>query len=321
LDKLELFKIAKEHEIPVPATVVCNSIEDVAAQSARLRFPLVVKPRMAVQWRQKDAWQAVGARKAFLVRSAGGLCAEYARLASISPEVMIQEYVEGADCDIAVYCCFMDTQHEMQAYFTARKVRQSPSLFGTGCVVETISIPEIVSLARRLLQAVGYTGIAEVEFKHDASAGKWLLIEVNPRHWDQHEMGTHLGVNLSWIAYQDMIGCPSSRGPEAQPATPLKWIAETEALSLVLRNAYSQIHEKRRYFEVIGTTFKEVAFLLKGRKIFAILHWSDPLPGVLLCLRTARELCEMVARHLASHFRTCQAQSTPGHKADELSGT
>src|ERR1051326_2962797 len=105
LDKLELFKIAKEHEIPVPATVVCNSIEDVAAQSARLRFPLVVKPRMAVQWRQKDAWQAVGARKAFLVRSAGGLCAEYARLASISPEVMIQEYVEGADCDIAVCCC------------------------------------------------------------------------------------------------------------------------------------------------------------------------------------------------------------------------
>jgi predicted ATP-grasp superfamily ATP-dependent carboligase len=232
---------------------------------------------------------------------------------------MIQEYIPGSDSDIAVCCCFMDAKHEMTAYFTARKLRQNPPLFGTGCAVETTDIPEIVPIAKRLLQAVGYTGIAEAEFKRDSAAGTWFLIEVNPRHWDQHEIGAHIGVNLSWIAYQDMIGCPSeSQVQLRRPVTQFKWIAETEALMLVLRNVAAQIQENRRlscsfgqrltqHFEAVRTLFLEIVFLLKGRKVFAVLHRRDPLPGILLCLRTARELCDMMARHLIGHLRTRHA--------------
>src|SRR5262249_38174723 len=151
-----------------------------AAQLTSLQFPLVVKPRVAAQWRQKETWQAVGSRKAFLVRSADEMYEEYSRISNVNAEVMIQEYIEGSDCDIAVCCCFMDANHEMSAYFTARKLRQSPPLFGTGCAVETIQIPEIVPLAKRLLVAAGYTGIAEVEFKRHSPTGGWFLIEVNP---------------------------------------------------------------------------------------------------------------------------------------------
>src|SRR5262249_26966022 len=107
LDKLALFRVANAHGIPVPATVVCSSMEEVVAQAAKLRFPLVVKPRLAAQWRHKGAWEAVGGRKAFLVRSANELCSEYVQVSSVSPEVMLQEYIEGADSDIAVCCCFM----------------------------------------------------------------------------------------------------------------------------------------------------------------------------------------------------------------------
>jgi predicted ATP-grasp superfamily ATP-dependent carboligase len=319
LDKLALFNIAKTHDIPVPTTVVCRSIEDVAAQSATLRFPLVVKPRIAASWRHKGAWEAVGARKAFLVTNAEELFKEYALIASVSPELMIQEYVEGSDCDIAVCCCFIDMNHEMAAYFTARKLRQNPPLFGTGCAVETTMIPEIVPIAKRLLQAVGYTGIAEVEFKRDSSAGRWFLIEVNPRHWDQHEIGTHVGVNLSWIAYLQMIGRPSTAVAMRQPTGEFKWIAEIEALRLILQNAYSQIQENRgspspfrkrlgQYCQVVRTTLQELAFLLKGQKVFAVLHRGDPLPGILLCLRTARELCDTLTRHVTSHLRTRHAE-------------
>src|SRR5262249_42238897 len=208
LDKLTLFRIAREHCIPVPVTVVCSSIAEIDAQAQLLRFPQVVKPRIAAQWREKGTWEAVGARKALLVESAEELRAEYLRISSISPEIMLQQYVDGADSDVAVCCCFMNAKQEMAAYFTARKLRQNPPLFGTGCAVETVNVPEIVPLAKRLLQASGYCGIAEVEFKRDSRDGKWFLIEVNPRHWDQHEIGTHIGVNLSWIAYRDMIGSP-----------------------------------------------------------------------------------------------------------------
>ena len=318
LDKLTLFRIAQDHDIAVPVTVVCSSIEEIDAQAQWLRFPQVVKPRIAAQWRRKGAWEAVGSRKAFLVESAEELRAEYLQISSISPEIMLQQYVDGADSDVAVCCCFINAKQEMAAYFTARKLRQNPPLFGTGCAVETVNVPQIVPLAKRLLQASGYCGIAEVEFKRDSRAGKWFLIEVNPRHWDQHEIGTHIGVNLSWIAYQDMIGRPCSPQVPLKTAAQFRWIAETEALMLALRNAYQQLqHDSllsgslKRWLAVriraVKTFFLEIAFLLKGRTVFAILHRRDPLPGILLFLRTGRELLELLGRHMTRHSRTGHA--------------
>jgi predicted ATP-grasp superfamily ATP-dependent carboligase len=318
LDKLTLFRIAQDHDVPVPVTVVCSSIAEIDAQAQWLRFPQVVKPRIAAQWRQKGVWEAVGARKAFLVESAEELRDEYLRISSISPEIMLQQYVYGVDSDVAVCCCFINAKHEMAAYFTARKLRQNPPLFGTGCAVETVNVPEIVPLAKHLLQGSGYCGIAEVEFKRDARAGKWFLIEVNPRHWDQHEIGTHIGVNLSWIAYQDMIGRPCTPQVPRKPTAQFRWIAETDALRLALRNTYLQLQEDsllsdsfKRWlairFRAVRTFLLEIAFLLKGRKVFAILHRRDPLPGILLFLRTGRELFDLLGRHLTRHSRTGHA--------------
>jgi len=315
LDKHALFKIATERGIPVPQTVICSSMEQIEAQLLTLRFPLVVKPRIAAQWRQKAAWEAVGSRKAFLVENAEELRREYLQISAVNPEVMIQQYVQGSDCDISVYCCFVNADGTIPAFFTARKLRQNPPLFGTGCAVETTDIPEIVPIAERLLQGVGYTGIAEVEFKRDTATGNWFLIEVNPRHWDQHEIGTYVGVNLSWIAYQNMIGRKLDPDAPAQKhRVQLRWIAETESLMLIMRNAYRQIQEQRRlphsfsqfvkgYYAALSSSLFEIAFLLRGRKVFAILHRRDPWPGVLLFLRTARELCQMLVRRLTSHAR------------------
>jgi predicted ATP-grasp superfamily ATP-dependent carboligase len=318
LDKLALFEIARTHGIVVPATVVCSSLEQIDAVVKRLRFPLVVKPRIAAQWRRKGAWQVVGARKAFLVENARQLHFEYAQIAAVSPEIMLQEYVQGSDCDIAVCCCFVDDNHEMQAFFTARKLLQNPPLFGTGCAVETVDIPEIVPIAQRLLAACGYSGLAEVEFKRDSFTGEWFLIEVNPRHWDQHEIGAHIGVNLSWVAYQKITGRTLPPQRKNRRSAQLRWIAETEALMLILRNAYVQFQQNRnstntiaerlsRYSRAARTMMADAAFLLKGRKVFAILNRRDPLPGIFLCFRTVRELGEIFTRRIFNTRHTHHA--------------
>jgi hypothetical protein len=41
------------------------------------------------------------------------------------------------------------------------------------------------------------------------------LIEVNPRHWDQHALGLTCGVNLAWIAYRDLV-----LGDRIEPVVP-----------------------------------------------------------------------------------------------------
>jgi predicted ATP-grasp superfamily ATP-dependent carboligase len=308
MDKMELARVARAHDIETPLTVCCSSIEELESHVPALGFPVVVKPRFAYQWRAKGAWQTVGARKAFLVRDADQLRSEYRQLSAISPEILVQEFISGEDTDIVVCAGYVNDRHDLVAYFTARKLRQSPPLFGTGCAVEATDVPAIIPITRSLLQACRYTGLAEVEFKHDQSSGTYSLIEVNPRHWDQHQLGTLAGINLSWVAYQEMTGRSAKpQAPIYRTGTQYKWIAEPEVLRLLMRNAYtrSQVNVDASLrsklagcLSAVRTCYSEAGFLLKGRKIFATFHARDPVPGLLLCLRTLRDLGGMVIRRV-----------------------
>src|SRR2546426_11582561 len=73
MDKLELATVAHNLGIAVPPTIACSSAQELQEQIGKLRFPVVVKPRFAYLWRRKGTWEAVGARKAFLVHSADEL--------------------------------------------------------------------------------------------------------------------------------------------------------------------------------------------------------------------------------------------------------
>ncbi len=316
MDKLELAGVAENLGIAVPLTIACSSAEQLNQQIGSLRFPVVVKPRFAYLWRRKDTWEAVGARKAFLVHSADELQREYSRIAALTPEILIQEYVAGSDSDIVVCCCYMNQKADLLGYFTAKKLRQNPPLFGTGCAIEAADIPEIIPLAKRLIESCGYSGLAEIEFKHDKATNTFYLIEINPRHWDQHELGTLVGVNLSWLAYQDMIGrCPEVQAPAYQNATGYRWIAETEALMLILRNGYLQLQTGcksaarsskllGRQRALVGSILTETHFLLRGQKMFAIFNSRDPMPGVLLALRTVRDLFKLAGRYIFTNRTT-----------------
>jgi D-aspartate ligase len=296
MDKMELAEMAAKHGVPVPQTLVLRSIEELEVAIPTIQFPVVIKPRFAYQWRVKGAWEAVGARKAFLVENADQLRAEYRSLADVSPEILIQAYVSGTDTDIVVCCGYMNAQHELTAYFTGKKLRQNPPLFGTGCAVEAVEVPEIISTTERFLRACGYSGLAEAEFKHDKASGTFYLIEINPRHWDQHELGTLAGINLSWCAYQEMVGgSPKRQVPVYRTSTSYKWVAEPEALTLLLQTAYTQV-KSRGLLAGLRAALNEAHFLLQGRTLFAICRLGDPVPGMLLWFRTTKELFQKITR-------------------------
>jgi predicted ATP-grasp superfamily ATP-dependent carboligase len=309
LDKMALAKTAIENGVSVPATVACSSVDEIERAADELQFPLVLKPRSAHQWRCKDAWEKVGSRKAILARSADELRREYSRIATVNAEVLVQEFISGEETDIVVCCCYIGGEGQLAACFTARKLRQNPPVFGTGCAVEIADIPEIVPIATRLLQGCGYTGLAEVEFKHDRATGKFYLIEVNPRHWDQHQLGNLVGVNLTWTAYNDMIGNIAVPQNPVYEGRKCRWIAEAETLMLIVRNAYVQsstIRNKPKfrmrsrflaYAAALRTALAESIFLLRGRKIFATFSGRDPLPGLNLCLRGVRDMYNVVRAH------------------------
>jgi len=310
MDKLRLAALAQERDIAAPKTVVCSSEVDLERAAATFAFPLVIKPRRAEEWRGRGAWEEVGARKAILVDTPAQLRDEYRKVAAVSREVLLQEYVAGEDSDIVVCCCCIGRDGRWLGHFTGKKLRQNPPLFGTGCLVEATPVPEIIEPSRWLLEACRYSGLAEVEFKRDRASGRFVLIEVNPRHWDQHELGRLVGVNLTRIVYEDSIGLvPEPCLPDAGIARGPRWIAEKEALFLIARNtARTLAAEGAR-----GATIVSRARILKSAvaelfdiffrkpRLFSILSSRDPIPGIIFCSRLFLETVRLAARSLQRH--------------------
>jgi len=259
---------------------------------------VIAKPRFAYQWRSGGLWEKIGAQKAFLSTKPDELRRLYQRLAPLAPEILLQEYIPGEDNDIVVCCAYIGRDGEAKGYFTGRKLRQSPPLVGTGSVVEARECDPIVAPAMALLKSFRYSGIAEVEYKYHRARGTYYLIEINPRHWDQHELGMLAGVNITWLAYADMIGLSQSPTlPAYDPTTSYLWVAEPELawdFGKIVAAEMTRPREaepKRGRLAAISEAWTQVRRLLDGRKIFAYASISDPLPGLYSGWRLAKDAC------------------------------
>lgn len=267
IDKYELTRAARVAQVPTPRTILIDTSADLRFVSGRVGFPCVLKPVCAFQWRAGDAWGRVGARKAVRVDNEEVLREEYRQISSVTPQVLVQEWISGGTENIVVLGGYADENSELLSYFTARKLLQSPDDCGTGCIVQSEPIPEIVEPTRRLLSSLRYRGMAEVEYKFDSATGEYKLIEINTRHWDQHQLGQASGINLTWVAYCDLAGRPAPRSP--RPVIRAKWIAEDALFLYLLRALY---HRQVRLRDL----WRKVA----GRRMYGMFAWSDPFPSL-----------------------------------------
>jgi predicted ATP-grasp superfamily ATP-dependent carboligase len=265
LDKSAVSQAAVDAGIPTPRSAVIRDGVQLNCAVESVGFPCVVKPISSFHWRLGNNWNRVGERKAFSASNFNELAQLYERIRTVHAEVLLQEWIPGGDDQLAIWGGHVSKQGAPIAYFTAKKIVQSPPEFGTGCVVETQLIPELLGSSLRLCHALDYSGIAEIEYKLDPRDGYFKLIEINPRLWDWHELGRACGVNLTSAAYCSLIG------REIRPMLPnprrAQWVAE-DALLLYLSSRIS-----RRDFHWLPLRISMVS-----RRIFGIFSWRDPIP-------------------------------------------
>jgi D-aspartate ligase len=267
LDKHALVCAARKAGVEVPRTSVLRSRDELPRVAEEVKFPCVVKPVRAYDWRQNDNWQAVGGRKAFLVRTREELDRGYESVRHAHPEALVQEWIPGDTGDLVILGAYVREDSQPLAWFTARKLVQSPDDFGTGCMVQSEDIPELLAPTLRLWRTLGYRGMAEVEYKRDSRTGTLSLIEMNGRHWDQHSLGRVSGINLSLTAYLDLTG--HRLEPMRKPVARATWIAEDSLLFYALRGIYRREVRLHR-----------LSRLVRGPRIYAIFSWTDPWPFI-----------------------------------------
>jgi predicted ATP-grasp superfamily ATP-dependent carboligase len=176
----------------------------------------------------------------------------------------VQEWIPGDERNLLIFGSYRGRRGEILASFTARKRLQYPPLVGTGIVVEALPVPEIEDASQALLESLGFFGVSEIEFKRDERDERLYLVEINPRHWDQHRLGTKVGVNLSEAAYRDATGQPVPAMTQASGRA--LWLAE-QGLAYHVRRVVKRRAPVAQLLEVFGAP-----------RTWAVFDFSDPRP-------------------------------------------
>lgn len=125
---------------------------------------------------------------------------------------IFQEYIRGDSDRMFTVGVYASKESNALGVFTGRKVRGYPAEYGDCIVGENHSVPDyVIENTLNIIRDLGYTGIAEFEYKKDQITDQFYLIEINPRAWSWIGITPYCGVNLPLIAYQDMLGLPQQQ--------------------------------------------------------------------------------------------------------------
>lgn len=258
------YSLAEKIGLPIPESHFPENLSDVRTIGDRLRYPVIIKPAVMHTFYTRTRCKAV------LINTREELEAQYQHVAKIIPpsEIIIQEIVPGSPENLHSCGSFFKNGNII-ASVTGRRSRQIPMDFGKASTfVELVEIDEVRSLSLKLLDALGYYGLSEVEFKYDARDETFKLLEINPRTWKWHSIALLSGLNLPYLLYCDTNG--ESYSEDLAPSKTMsggKWIDE-----------YTDLYVSMKEMLLRNMTLRQYITTLTGNKVFGSLSSDDPLP-------------------------------------------
>lgn len=194
-DKSSTLKLALENDVPIPRTCFVQNLTQLKRVSEQITYPSVVKPRSSVVWASNEAFT----RRASYVNSAGELIASFKNIHQHFPFPLIQEYVPGTNYSFAALC----KDGRPKSFCCIKVQRAWPPSGGNSCFRETVPVePKIEEYAKKMLKALDWYGIAEVEFRIDSRDNIPRLMEINPRFWGSLSVAVKAGVDFPYSLYR-----------------------------------------------------------------------------------------------------------------------
>ncbi|WP_202917916.1 ATP-grasp domain-containing protein [Streptomyces taklimakanensis] len=223
-DKAELAELCRELDVPHPPTVVPRGVAEVEEAVRELGLPLVAK------WSRP--WllpQGSGLRSTTLVGSAEEARALYARTGEAGSPLLLQRCVPGGPgTDWFFHGCYADGAACLVGG-AGRKDRSWPVGAGLTAVGRWLPNPDVEEAAHRLAKHLDYRGILDLDFRYDAAAGSYRLLDFNPRPGAQFRLFTdRRGLDVVRALHLDLTGRPVT---PSEPALGRVFRAENYALA------------------------------------------------------------------------------------------
>jgi predicted ATP-grasp superfamily ATP-dependent carboligase len=212
-DKLELMREAKRCGLAVPRTEPAGERE---LESFGASTRVVVKPRMTFldgvngHVRASVAPDAAAARERIReIREAGA-------------EPIVQEHVEG---QVMAFIAVTDRDARIVARVQQVAERIWPAGVGISARARTVDVdPALAAKVGRLLEALGWFGLAQLQFIRGGD-GVPRLLDFNGRFYGSLALAVAAGPNLPTIWARLAVGRSPGRVPEARPGVLYQWLA------------------------------------------------------------------------------------------------
>lgn len=189
-DKGRLANLATELGIAIPGTRQFRDLSEVYRAVPEMEFPVFLKMRAAAA--------GVGLKKCNSPEELTTAFREFVDGYRLSPEnyPLVQDFIPGEDyCYTTVY-----NAGRKVASMTYHNVRAFPKGTGAGALRETVDLPEADEAAARLLDHLGWHGIAQLDFRRGTD-GKVYLIELNPRFFGGLPQAIAANVDYPYLLY------------------------------------------------------------------------------------------------------------------------
>jgi len=263
MDKLSLYRVASRIGIRVPEFQHVQDRGDLLALLPDLRFPRVVKARMGHKAKIMVGFGTV------LVSTRRDLLERGNRLLENGIDFLVSDVVPGHERRLEAAVTIRGADGSYTLEYGRRKIRQWPLDYGVGSLNQAARVPETMALSRRLLDQVGYHGIASCETKRNARDGELYLIEVNVRIPANFGLADACGVDGSWRLYATLAGIPLGPQPEQ---------VDGRKCMIPFREARASWQRVRRRETSVGAVVRS----WRGTRDFGVLSVRDPMPTVAL---------------------------------------
>jgi predicted ATP-grasp superfamily ATP-dependent carboligase len=277
-DKARLVELAGQLGIAVPQTRIARTADAVVDAAHVFGFPVVLKPARS-RYLKDNQVRATGVQ---IVHRAAALPSTVRSLSWLGDlPCLVQRFVPGYGAGVfALYGPSGPT-----AWFAHRRLREKPPTGGVSVLSESVPLdPALQSAAAQLLTAVGWTGVAMVEFRV-AADGTAYLMEVNGRFWGSLQLAIDSGIDFPWLLYQMTQGKPVDSPAPYRVGRRLRWfLGDLDSLLLELRADSGGIEHKTRAL----AAFARSGLDLRCRQ--EIFRLSDPGPGFREAIQWIRAL-------------------------------
>lgn len=192
-NKWNFFNFLQEHDLPSPDTHLLKDFDDIKLSSDD--FPLIIKPLAEFGSNGIHRFDTYPALKTYLDTS------------GIQPPAIAQDFMPGVDYSVAV----LARNGNLLAWAINK-------FNGDMSQREFVSNPEVLSLARNIIEHMEYDGIAVLDIRYDERDGSHKAIEINPRIGSSDYFYSKAGINFSALWIANSIG-EEIEGVEFKPVT------------------------------------------------------------------------------------------------------